>query len=211
MRRRPAAASANDGSRPAMRPRGISLKRGEDGHVKLVCACRVSSALTAQRPRHALRRSGFERQLPCAAGSDHQAQAWTKTVLRPGRSHRRARCMAVDGPGAARPARSDGEHTRPARHEPRRSLRSTESAARAPSPSSRTQVSLDDIMASSRQWLVNRDFQVGRAAHAEGLRKKHAVILVPGIVSSGLESWTTAPEHASFFRQRMCGAIWRRG
>jgi len=151
------------------------------------------------------------RFLPRAAGSYDQALTRAKAVFYPRRPHRRARCMAVDGPSATGPARSHGEHPRPARYEPRRSVGATESAAGPSQPSSRRQVSLDDIMASSRQWLVNRDFQVGRAAHAEGLRKKHAVILVPGIVSSGLESWTTAPEHASFFRQRMCGAIWRRG
>ncbi|KAJ1934135.1 phospholipid:diacylglycerol acyltransferase, partial [Linderina macrospora] len=39
----------------------------------------------------------------------------------------------------------------------------------------------------------------------EQLKKKHPVILVPGIISSGLESWSTANCSKQYFRQRMWG------
>lgn len=42
-----------------------------------------------------------------------------------------------------------------------------------------------------RAWMQNRDFTVGREEADRGLKKKHAVILVPGVISSGLESWST--------------------
>ncbi|KAJ1953367.1 phospholipid:diacylglycerol acyltransferase, partial [Linderina pennispora] len=39
----------------------------------------------------------------------------------------------------------------------------------------------------------------------EQLKKKHPVILVPGIISSGLESWSTENCSKPYFRQRMWG------
>ncbi|KAJ1740598.1 phospholipid:diacylglycerol acyltransferase [Coemansia sp. RSA 989] len=42
-------------------------------------------------------------------------------------------------------------------------------------------------------------------AKQEGLSKKHNVILVPGIISSGLESWSTASCSRPYFRQRLWG------
>ncbi|KAJ2450885.1 phospholipid:diacylglycerol acyltransferase [Coemansia sp. RSA 2336] len=42
-------------------------------------------------------------------------------------------------------------------------------------------------------------------AKQEGLTKKHNVILVPGIISSGLESWSTASCSRPYFRQRLWG------
>ena len=45
--------------------------------------------------------------------------------------------------------------------------------------------------------------QVGRDAVLRGQTKHHAVVIVPGIVSSGLESWSTAPQAAPFFRKRI--------
>ncbi|KAJ2882550.1 phospholipid:diacylglycerol acyltransferase [Coemansia asiatica] len=50
------------------------------------------------------------------------------------------------------------------------------------------------------------DFQPALAlVKDEGLRKKHNVILVPGIISSGLESWSTADCSRPYFRQRLWG------
>jgi phospholipid:diacylglycerol acyltransferase len=37
------------------------------------------------------------------------------------------------------------------------------------------------------------------------LEKNHPVILVPGIVSTGLESWSTDPVSRPFFRKRLWG------
>ncbi|KAJ2851960.1 phospholipid:diacylglycerol acyltransferase [Coemansia brasiliensis] len=42
-------------------------------------------------------------------------------------------------------------------------------------------------------------------AKQEGLKKMHNVILVPGIISSGLESWSTASCSRPYFRQRLWG------
>jgi phospholipid:diacylglycerol acyltransferase len=64
-------------------------------------------------------------------------------------------------------------------------------------------ISMPDVFQPTRAWLQGRDFQVGRETLAEGHEKKHAVLLVPGIISSGLESWTTSEDHAQFFRQRV--------
>ncbi|PLW49115.1 hypothetical protein PCASD_02997 [Puccinia coronata f. sp. avenae] len=69
------------------------------------------------------------------------------------------------------------------------------------------QLNISDVLASAttKSWLKNRDFTVGRQALAKGQRKKHAVLLIPGIISSGLESWGTSEEHAPFFRSRIWG------
>ncbi|KAG0144699.1 hypothetical protein CROQUDRAFT_46960 [Cronartium quercuum f. sp. fusiforme G11] len=69
------------------------------------------------------------------------------------------------------------------------------------------QLNLSDVFSSAtnKSWLKNHDFTVGRQAVTNGLKKKHAVLLIPGIISSGLESWGTSEEHASFFRSRIWG------
>ncbi|GAA5983717.1 hypothetical protein JCM5350_000681 [Sporobolomyces pararoseus] len=66
-------------------------------------------------------------------------------------------------------------------------------------------LNLTEMIAPGRDWFNGRttSFDVGREAKKRGLTKKHAVILIPGIVSSGLESWSTAPDAASFFRKRI--------
>ncbi|CDZ96443.1 phospholipid:diacylglycerol acyltransferase [Phaffia rhodozyma] len=55
-------------------------------------------------------------------------------------------------------------------------------------------------------WMKNRDFQVGSKLADEGLQAKHSVILIPGIISTNLESWSTAPAARSFFRKRLWGS-----
>lgn len=52
-----------------------------------------------------------------------------------------------------------------------------------------------------------REFQVGEAMKARGLTAHHPVVLVPGIVSTGLESWSTHPDYRPFFRQKMWGGF----
>ncbi|KAI0061165.1 phospholipid:diacylglycerol acyltransferase [Artomyces pyxidatus] len=59
-------------------------------------------------------------------------------------------------------------------------------------------------------WKLNndgREFQVGDAMKARGLTADHPVILVPGIISTGLESWSTTPEYRAFFRQKLWGGF----
>ncbi|KAK4688097.1 hypothetical protein P7C73_g2023, partial [Tremellales sp. Uapishka_1] len=58
----------------------------------------------------------------------------------------------------------------------------------------------------ARKALENRDFTIGEELLAEhGLEKHHPIILVPGIVSTGLESWGTEKVGRSFFRKRLWG------
>ena len=63
----------------------------------------------------------------------------------------------------------------------------------------------DLVAPNARKWLENRDFKVGREAKAAGMSKKHAVMLIPGVISSGLESWSTDEAGSAFFRKRMWG------
>ncbi|KAF8973168.1 Lecithin:cholesterol acyltransferase-domain-containing protein [Flammula alnicola] len=53
-------------------------------------------------------------------------------------------------------------------------------------------------------WKFNndgREFQVGEAMKARGLTAEHPLVLIPGIISTSLESWSTAPEYRPFFRE----------
>jgi phospholipid:diacylglycerol acyltransferase len=56
----------------------------------------------------------------------------------------------------------------------------------------------------ARKALENRDFTVGEQMVQEhDLRKHHPVVLIPGIVSTGLESWGTEAVARPFFRKRL--------
>ncbi|KAI0262571.1 phospholipid:diacylglycerol acyltransferase [Gloeopeniophorella convolvens] len=59
-------------------------------------------------------------------------------------------------------------------------------------------------------WKLNtdgREFQVGDEIKARGLSANYPVVLIPGIVSTGLESWSTSPEYRAFFRQKVWGGF----
>ncbi len=59
-------------------------------------------------------------------------------------------------------------------------------------------------MLGARKAMENRDFSVGEELLEKyGLEKKHPVILIPGIISTGLESWGTESAGRSFFRKRL--------
>lgn len=49
-------------------------------------------------------------------------------------------------------------------------------------------------------------FSVGLKARAEGLDAHHPMIMVPGVISTGLESWGTANISRSYFRKRLWGS-----
>lgn len=56
----------------------------------------------------------------------------------------------------------------------------------------------------ARKALQSRDFEAGqRALEDFGIEKKHPIILIPGIVSTGLESWSTDVVSRGFFRKRL--------
>ncbi|KAG1865905.1 Lecithin:cholesterol acyltransferase-domain-containing protein [Suillus subalutaceus] len=59
-------------------------------------------------------------------------------------------------------------------------------------------------------WKLNndgREFQVGEAMKARGLTAHYPIVLIPGIVSTGLESWSTSPEYRAFFREKLWGGF----
>ncbi|PWZ02701.1 putative LRO1-a lecithin cholesterol acyltransferase-like protein [Testicularia cyperi] len=63
----------------------------------------------------------------------------------------------------------------------------------------------DNIFSRSREWFKNKDFGIGRQLLSDGYEADHPVILIPGIVSTGLESWTTDEQSSSYFRKRLWG------
>ncbi|KAH9828727.1 phospholipid:diacylglycerol acyltransferase [Rhodofomes roseus] len=59
-------------------------------------------------------------------------------------------------------------------------------------------------------WKLNTnglEFTVGEKVAEEGLTAKHPIVLIPGIISTGLESWSTTPEYRPFFRQKLWGGF----
>ncbi|EIM85096.1 phospholipid/diacylglycerol acyltransferase [Stereum hirsutum FP-91666 SS1] len=59
-------------------------------------------------------------------------------------------------------------------------------------------------------WKFNndgREFTIGDALKERGLSAEYPVVLVPGVISTGLESWSTLPEHRPFFRQKLWGGF----
>ncbi|KAM0755788.1 LACT-domain-containing protein [Meredithblackwellia eburnea MCA 4105] len=72
-------------------------------------------------------------------------------------------------------------------------------------PSISNVMNVSEIFQPGREWLNSKttSFVVGREVAARGQKKTHSVILIPGIVSSGLESWSTNPEAAPMFRKRI--------
>ncbi|KAF9564814.1 phospholipid:diacylglycerol acyltransferase [Agrocybe pediades] len=59
-------------------------------------------------------------------------------------------------------------------------------------------------------WKFNndgREFQVGENMKNRGLSAEYPVVLVPGIISTALESWSTAPEYRPFFREKVWGGF----
>ncbi|OAL44954.1 LACT-domain-containing protein [Pyrenochaeta sp. DS3sAY3a] len=54
---------------------------------------------------------------------------------------------------------------------------------------------------------VNYDsFAVGLHARSQGIQAKHPVIMIPGVISTGLESWGTEEASRPYFRKRLWGS-----
>ncbi|KIW05492.1 uncharacterized protein PV09_03376 [Verruconis gallopava] len=49
-------------------------------------------------------------------------------------------------------------------------------------------------------------FAVGLQVKAEGVKATHPVIMIPGVISTGLESWSTEEDARSYFRKRLWGS-----
>ncbi|APA14039.1 hypothetical protein sscle_12g088090 [Sclerotinia sclerotiorum 1980 UF-70] len=62
-------------------------------------------------------------------------------------------------------------------------------------------------LAKGEREAVNYDsFSVGLYLKAQGIRANHSVIMVPGVISTGLESWGTTNASRPFFRKRLWGS-----
>lgn len=49
-------------------------------------------------------------------------------------------------------------------------------------------------------------FSVGLHARSQGIEATHPVIMIPGVISTGLESWSTSEESRPYFRKRLWGS-----
>ncbi|CAO1636915.1 unnamed protein product [Sympodiomycopsis kandeliae] len=63
----------------------------------------------------------------------------------------------------------------------------------------------ENLFSGPKEWLATKDFRVGRRLKAQGYTAQHPVVLMPGIISTGLESWTTDPDVSGYFRKRLWG------
>ncbi|TIC14432.1 phospholipid/diacylglycerol acyltransferase [Wallemia mellicola] len=57
----------------------------------------------------------------------------------------------------------------------------------------------------AKLWFSSRGFKTGLAAAEEGLTADSPLMLFPGVITTGLESWSTDADSLSFFRQRIWG------
>ena len=63
-----------------------------------------------------------------------------------------------------------------------------------------------DFVQGERDVAGADSFSVGLAARAEGLDAYHPMIMIPGVISTGLESWGTANISRAYFRKRLWGS-----
>lgn len=63
----------------------------------------------------------------------------------------------------------------------------------------------NDLFTAPKKWTEQKDFSVGlRLRDQAHLEREHPVILLPGIVSTALESWTT---DSGNFRKKLWGGV----
>jgi phospholipid:diacylglycerol acyltransferase len=66
---------------------------------------------------------------------------------------------------------------------------------------------LRDLMNGQQDYTDSADaFSVGIKARAEGLDVHHPIIMIPGVISTGLESWGTSNISRPYFRKRLWGS-----
>ncbi|KAK5995772.1 Phospholipid:diacylglycerol acyltransferase [Cladobotryum mycophilum] len=64
-----------------------------------------------------------------------------------------------------------------------------------------------DLVQGERDVTTSYDsFSVGLKARSEGLYAHHPMIMIPGVISTGLESWGTANISRPYFRKRLWGS-----
>lgn len=57
------------------------------------------------------------------------------------------------------------------------------------------------------EQVSNEELQPGFDLRAKNITNKHPVIIIPGVISSGLESWGLGEESKKYFRKRMWGTM----
>ncbi|KAI9850625.1 MAG: hypothetical protein M1838_005339 [Thelocarpon superellum] len=63
-----------------------------------------------------------------------------------------------------------------------------------------------DIQQHERETVNYDSFSVGLQLRAQGITASHPVVMIPGVISTGLESWGTEPESRQYFRKRLWGS-----
>ncbi|KAK0669757.1 putative phospholipid:diacylglycerol acyltransferase [Cercophora samala] len=64
-----------------------------------------------------------------------------------------------------------------------------------------------ELVNGERDFLESYDaFSVGHKVRSEGLSSHHPMVLIPGVISTGLESWGTSNESLPYFRKRLWGS-----
>ncbi|KAI4161019.1 MAG: hypothetical protein LQ342_005182 [Letrouitia transgressa] len=63
-----------------------------------------------------------------------------------------------------------------------------------------------DITQHERETVNYDSFSVGLHLQSQGVRALHPIIMVPGVISTGLESWGTEEASRQYFRKRLWGS-----
>ncbi len=63
-----------------------------------------------------------------------------------------------------------------------------------------------DITKAERDAVDYDSFAVGLHLKSQGIQAQHPVIMVPGVISTGLESWSTSESSRQYFRKRLWGS-----
>ncbi|KAI9702162.1 MAG: hypothetical protein M1820_006244 [Bogoriella megaspora] len=63
-----------------------------------------------------------------------------------------------------------------------------------------------DIQRHERDAVNYDSFSVGLHAQSQGITAHHPVIMIPGVISTGLESWGTEQSSRQYFRKRLWGS-----
>ncbi|KAL2263313.1 hypothetical protein VTK26DRAFT_7296 [Humicola hyalothermophila] len=64
-----------------------------------------------------------------------------------------------------------------------------------------------ELVVGERDYVSSYDaFSVGFKARSEGLSVHHPMVMVPGVISTGLESWGTSNTSIQYFRKRLWGS-----
>ncbi|KAH7064604.1 Lecithin:cholesterol acyltransferase-domain-containing protein [Macrophomina phaseolina] len=63
-----------------------------------------------------------------------------------------------------------------------------------------------DLQRHEREAVAYDSFAVGLHARSQGIEATHPVIMIPGVISTGLESWSTVEDSRQYFRKRLWGS-----